>query len=166
MERSCGPMNKNPAEGVADQGERASNREALVIDGKRRKSGGGALKECVLTWGDVVSYARKGNGLSRSEKSAEVVVVGGEAVKPSDRAKGRTRGSVQHHADVASIASDAASVWSREIGESIERSEVAEALEASPIVVDKSVEEASRSAWQGKVRRVWVPGRWLRRCGG
>jgi hypothetical protein len=33
-------MNKNRIEGVADQGERATNREALVIKGKRRKSGG------------------------------------------------------------------------------------------------------------------------------
>jgi len=45
--------------------------------------------------------------LSRSEKSAEVVVVGGKAVKPFPQAKGRTRGSVRGHADVASIASDA-----------------------------------------------------------
>ena len=53
MERSCGPMNKNRIEGDADQGERAMNREALVIKGKRRKSGGRAVKECVLTWGDL-----------------------------------------------------------------------------------------------------------------
>ena len=52
MERSCGPMNKNRIEGAADQGERARNREALVTKGKRRKSGGRAVKECVLTWGD------------------------------------------------------------------------------------------------------------------
>ena len=53
MERSCGLMNKNRIEGVADQGERARNREALVINGKRRRSGGRAVKECVLTWGDL-----------------------------------------------------------------------------------------------------------------
>src|SRR5664280_3047942 len=53
VERSCGPMNKNRIEGGADQGERARNREALVIKGKRRKSGGRAVKECVLTWGDL-----------------------------------------------------------------------------------------------------------------
>jgi hypothetical protein len=46
-------MNKNRIEGVADQGERAMNREALVINGKRRRSGGGVVKECVLTWGDI-----------------------------------------------------------------------------------------------------------------
>src|SRR6266496_5624052 len=31
VERSCGPMNKNRIEGVADQGERANSRKALVI---------------------------------------------------------------------------------------------------------------------------------------
>ena len=53
MQRSCGPMNKNRIEGAADQGERANNREALVIKGKRRRSGGRAVKECVPTWGDL-----------------------------------------------------------------------------------------------------------------
>ena len=49
MDRSCGLMNKNRIEGVANQGERANNREALVTKGKRRRSGGRAVKECVLT---------------------------------------------------------------------------------------------------------------------
>ena len=53
MDRNCVPMNKNRIEGVADQGERANNRKALVIKGKRRRSGGRAVKECVLTWGDL-----------------------------------------------------------------------------------------------------------------
>ena len=53
MERSCGPMNKNRIEGAADHGERANDREALVTKGKRRRSGGRAVKECVLTWGDL-----------------------------------------------------------------------------------------------------------------
>ena len=34
MERSCEPMNNNRIEGVAEQGERARNREALVIMGQ------------------------------------------------------------------------------------------------------------------------------------
>jgi hypothetical protein len=34
VERSCEPMDKNRIEGVADQGERARNREALVIKGR------------------------------------------------------------------------------------------------------------------------------------
>ena len=53
MERNCEPMNKNRIEGVAEQGERAKNREALVIKARRRRSGGCAAKECVLTWGDL-----------------------------------------------------------------------------------------------------------------
>ena len=53
MERSCEPMNKNRIEGVAEQGERAMNREAFVIKARRRRSGGCAVKECVLTRGDL-----------------------------------------------------------------------------------------------------------------
>jgi len=34
VERSCEPMNKNWIEGDADQGERAKDREALVIKGQ------------------------------------------------------------------------------------------------------------------------------------
>lgn len=75
MERSCEPMNKNRIEGTAEQGERACNREALVIKARRCKSGGCAVKECVLTWGDLASCL-KGRRLCRSEESAEVVVAG------------------------------------------------------------------------------------------
>jgi hypothetical protein len=46
-------MDKNRIEGGAEQGERAMNREALVIKARRRKSGGCAAKECVLTRGDL-----------------------------------------------------------------------------------------------------------------
>jgi hypothetical protein len=42
-------MDKNRIEGAAEQGEWANNREALVIEAKRRRSGGCAAKECVLT---------------------------------------------------------------------------------------------------------------------
>jgi hypothetical protein len=67
-------MNKNRIEGVAEQGERAMNREALVIKARWRRSGGCAVKECALTRGDLASCL-KGRRLCRSEKSAEVVVV-------------------------------------------------------------------------------------------
>ena len=50
---NCEPMNKNRIEGAAEQGEWAMNHEALVIKAKWRKSGGCAVKECVLTWGDL-----------------------------------------------------------------------------------------------------------------
>jgi len=46
-------MDKNHIEGTAEQGERASRREALVIKAKWCKCGGCAMKECVLTWGDL-----------------------------------------------------------------------------------------------------------------
>ena len=58
MERSCEPMNKNRIEGAAEQGERARNREALVIKARWCRSGGCAAKECVLTWGDLASWLK------------------------------------------------------------------------------------------------------------
>ena len=82
MERNCEPMDKNRIEGVTEQGERAEYREALVIKAKWRKSGGCAVKECVLTWGYLASCL-KGRRLCRSEKSAEVVVAGvARLIKP------------------------------------------------------------------------------------
>ena len=69
MERSCEPMNKNRIEGVAEQGERARNREALVIKAKRRKSGGCAVKECVLTWGDLALWLKGRRGSTEREVS-------------------------------------------------------------------------------------------------
>ena len=53
VDRNCVPMDKNRIEGGADQGERANGREALVTKVRWRRSGGGAVKECVLTWGDL-----------------------------------------------------------------------------------------------------------------
>ena len=44
------PMDRNRIKGGADQGDRASDREALVTKGRYRKSGGRAGKECVLPW--------------------------------------------------------------------------------------------------------------------
>jgi len=53
VKRSCGPMNKNRIQGATGQGERARIRKALVTKARRRRSGGRAVKECVLTWGDL-----------------------------------------------------------------------------------------------------------------
>ena len=53
MDRNCGPMDKNRIEGGVEQGERASDRKALVTKARWCKSGGRAVKECVLTWGDL-----------------------------------------------------------------------------------------------------------------
>ena len=80
MDRSCGPMNKNRIQGVADQGERAMNREALVTKGRRRKSGGRAVKECVLTWGDLASR------LKGRRREAEREVSRGHSSGPRSRA--------------------------------------------------------------------------------
>ena len=85
MERSCEPMNKNRIEGAAEQGERAKDREALVIKAKWRKSGGCAAKECVLTWGISRLVPERATVSSRSEKSAAVVVARGVAGEGRDR---------------------------------------------------------------------------------
>ncbi|NVH75342.1 hypothetical protein FSB08_23055 [Paraburkholderia sp. JPY432] len=49
------PMNKNRIEGAVEQGEWANNHKALVTKAKRRRYGGCAMKECVLTRGDLAS---------------------------------------------------------------------------------------------------------------
>ena len=51
VERSCLSVDKNRIEGAAEPGERASFREAPVIKAKGCKSGGCAVKECVLIQG-------------------------------------------------------------------------------------------------------------------
>ena len=79
MERSCEPMNKNRIEGAAEQGERAKNREALVIKAKRRRSGGCAAKECDPYLGRSRLMPERATVLSRREKSAAVVVTRGGA---------------------------------------------------------------------------------------
>jgi len=60
----------------ADQGERATNREAVVTKGRWRKFGGRAVKECVLT-GEISLVPERVTVSSRSEKSAKAVVAGG-----------------------------------------------------------------------------------------
>jgi hypothetical protein len=69
VERNCEPMDKNWIEGVAEQGERARICEALVIKAKRRKSGGCAVKECVLTRGDLASWLKGRRGDAEREVS-------------------------------------------------------------------------------------------------
>jgi transposase-like protein len=93
-------MDKNRIEGVAEQGERAMNRKALVVKAERRKSGGCAGKECVLTWGDLALRLKGRRKKNRSEKSAEAVVA-------TALAKGQTRRSVKRLVDETCIASDA-----------------------------------------------------------
>jgi len=47
------PMNKNRIQGATEQGEWAKDHKALVTKARWRKCGGCAMKECVLTWGDL-----------------------------------------------------------------------------------------------------------------
>jgi hypothetical protein len=76
VERNREPMDKNRIRGVVDQGERAVCREALVVEEKLRISGGCAVKDRVLTWGDLASRLKGRRPRGRSEKSAEAVVTG------------------------------------------------------------------------------------------
>lgn len=63
------PMDKNRIKGAAEQGERAKSREALVAKATRRKSGGCAAKECVLTRGDLASCLKGRRGNTEREVS-------------------------------------------------------------------------------------------------
>ncbi|MBC8739851.1 hypothetical protein F6X40_24390 [Paraburkholderia sp. UCT31] len=67
---SLEPINKNRIEGVAKQGGRVIDREALVTRAKRRKCGGCAMKECALTWGDLASCL-KGRRRRAGERSQQ-----------------------------------------------------------------------------------------------
>ncbi len=53
VERSRESRNTNRIEGAAEQGERAMNREAVVAKARRRRCGDCAVKDRVLTWGDL-----------------------------------------------------------------------------------------------------------------
>jgi hypothetical protein len=52
-ERSRGPMNKNRIRGGDEWGKRANDREAPMVKTRGRRSGGRAVKDSVLTWGDL-----------------------------------------------------------------------------------------------------------------
>ena len=75
VERICGPMNKNRIEGVADQGERANGREALVTKARWRRSGGECSEGVRSYLGRSRLMPERATELIRSEKSAEAVVV-------------------------------------------------------------------------------------------
>ena len=69
MERSRGPMNKNRIGGAGDRGEWARDHEAPVTEGNSRKSGGCAVKESVLTRGDLASDLKGSRGYARGARS-------------------------------------------------------------------------------------------------
>lgn len=75
-ERSRGPTNRNRIRGVVVEDERASDREVLLAKGRRRKSGGGAVKVYLLTRGGLVLCLKGRRRFERrSEKSAEAILV-------------------------------------------------------------------------------------------
>ena len=63
------PMNKNRIRGTAKQGERARSREALVAKARWCISGGCAVKECVLTRGDLALCLKGRRGNTEREVS-------------------------------------------------------------------------------------------------
>ena len=88
MERSCEPMNKNRIEGAAEQGDRAMNREALVIKARRRRFGGCAAKECVLTRGDLASRLKGRRPMPAREVSRGRSSAGSEPLRPQRKRQG------------------------------------------------------------------------------
>jgi hypothetical protein len=73
-------MNKNRIEGTANQGERATNREALVVKEGWCRCGGCVVKECGPYLGKPCLVPERATmKKNRSRVSAEVIVVGGSA---------------------------------------------------------------------------------------
>ena len=88
VERIREPMNKNWIQGGAVQGERASDREAVMDKGLCRKSSGCAEKVGVLTWGDLASRL-KGRRVHATERE---VSRGHSRPRRETPPKGRTMG--------------------------------------------------------------------------
>lgn len=84
MERSRGPTYRNRMGGGAEQGERAKDREALGVKARRRRSGGRAVKDGVLTRGDLALR------LKGRRREAEREVSRGHSSRRLAAAKGRT----------------------------------------------------------------------------
>jgi hypothetical protein len=80
-------MNKNRIEGAAEQGERAGNREALVIKARRRKCSGCAMKKCGPYLGRSRLVPEWATVSNRREKSAKAVVAG-RADEAAERGEG------------------------------------------------------------------------------
>ncbi len=98
MEGNHGPTYRNRIRGAADQGERATDREALVANGKWRKSGGGVVKGCGLTGGGLALRLKGRRPVrGRSEESAEAILAAVLVVKgqTEERAKRPTASAWQ-----------------------------------------------------------------------
>jgi len=61
-------MYKNRIRGDAERGERAIDREAPMTKLRRRRSGGRAGKDSVLTWGDLALRLKGRRGASRGAR--------------------------------------------------------------------------------------------------
>lgn len=70
MERKREPMDKNRIEGDAEQGEQANDCEALVVKARRRRCGGCAGKDRVVTWGEL-ALRLKGRGYRAGARSQQ-----------------------------------------------------------------------------------------------
>ena len=68
MKQNRGLMNKNPIRGDVKQGEPASHGKAFVAKAKRRISGSRAVKDCVLTWGDLALMSERAAIVSRKRE--------------------------------------------------------------------------------------------------
>src|SRR6266516_3806705 len=92
-ERTCGPTNRNRISGDSDQGERATDREALVTNGRRRRSGGRAGKASALIRGGLASRLKGRRSLSGWPRTGRRVSRG--HTSGGDAAKGRTVGRAE-----------------------------------------------------------------------
>ncbi len=88
-------MNKNRIRGTAEQGERAKSREALVAKAMRRKSGGCAVKECVLTRGDLALCLKGQRGNTERKGEALPDVTSDETGLPRREPEGAGRGLLE-----------------------------------------------------------------------
>jgi hypothetical protein len=79
--KGVGLMNKKRIRGADEQGERTNDREALVAKARQRRSDSRASTVDALTWGDLASCLKGQREPSRSEESAEAVVVAAKPVK-------------------------------------------------------------------------------------
>ena len=70
-ERNRASTNRNRMRGAVEQGERAENREALATKATRCRSGDGAEKAEVLTWGGL-ALRLKGRRPSKDDAEREV----------------------------------------------------------------------------------------------
>ena len=85
-----GRRTETGSEATPKQGERAVSREALVVEARRRKSGGRVEKDGALTWGDLASCLKGQRACAEREVSRGRSRPRCEA-PPKDRTKKRTQ---------------------------------------------------------------------------